>query len=545
MRRAFLQRAVARGATVSHSVAPNSAHAKARIAAFEQTSKSLVAFFGGVHNAADAVPCLMRDFAVAGRLDGARRLLLSVTRDFPLHFLSAAPFDTLLQLLVQQESLSITEVHYVIRMMQAHGLEPTSSTFQSLLEAHLRMHKDCTPLWSELRRSRLKPSSNILRLLIRGAVPASNDVGFIVDVAREYVAGCEAPDKDVLCSLYKQVVAHTEAAPEHALWLLFEIEQRCVVDTISLKQVVERSSLVQLLLKSARCGDCVSAERLVACMERHMMPRTADILSLTLWSYVSAQEIELALDTLEEMSRKGFMETTDINKKWILEELNMPMEKHWLNHLGESMDSTEMVDRAYLHLEQRHRQGRSVSIDSLDAIVMACGRLGDEDRAVETMESYTALGVHPRTKSYNALLLSCAGRNKARQHKTVFEAMLRNGVTPNYHTFRLLIRQAVLCDNVEEALEFVDKAPNYKGVHVDVEMLLPILERAAFVGDEATVLRMMKKAIQCDIGFSSTILRSVVQRLKNHGVDTGPVEELVPVHERMKTKTGLGRRRPR
>ena len=514
----------------------------------------------------------------------------------PMLLLSSAVFDTFLQLLGQQNAISKQEIKYVLHKMDSFPhIERTALTYQTLIEINLTMRHECgcIDLWNEMTargRTRSKPQGiesrsdhdtagvgviselrrvvptpNILRLMIKGVIlpimsgnqnKNSNtqsitsssyqpDVLFIMDVIRHYLAICDITDRDILLSLYKLLVDNPDAGPEDGLWLLFEIEQRCVVDSVSLKQVVDRTTFTSLLLKCAKCGDSVTAERILSCMERHFLPRTMDVLALCLWTYAAAQKIELAFDLLEEMVRKGFLEQTDINKKWIVEDLNWMSDRHFLNILGESMNTVEMVDRAYFHLEARHRQGKSVSVDSLDIVVMACGRLGDEDRAVETMESYASLGVHPRTKSYNALLLSCAGRNKARQHKTVFEAMLRNGVTPNYHTFRLLIRQAVLCDNIEEALEFLEKAPTYKGVFVDVEMMLPIVERAAFVGDEATVLHMMTKAIHADVGFSPTITRAIVQRLSNHGINTDAVAELIPVHEKLRTKTGLGRRRPR
>uniref|UniRef100_A0A7S1R171 Pentatricopeptide repeat-containing protein-mitochondrial domain-containing protein n=1 Tax=Neobodo designis TaxID=312471 RepID=A0A7S1R171_NEODS len=492
----------------------------------------------------DAVIVLLRCCGATRNVDAARRLFLRALRDLHPDDVGASIFDTFLSLLAQQGAVSRAEVTFVLNLMIKQFKVPrTAHTFQALFETHLRLYEDCAALWKTMRKDGVTPSPAVLRLLIHGAVlPGHDDIHFVLDVVGEFVKRCEHSDAAVLEKVFACVVDHRDAAAEHALWLLFELEMRCVLDRKPLTKCVDRANVIRLLLKCAKGGDATTASRTLALMERQQIPATADALALVAWSYARALEVEKAVDALEDMAQRGMLDGVDHTKRFVIEALNQPVQKHYLTTVAECLSSAEAVDRAYFHLEKRKADGKAVSVHTLDVIVLACAKLGDEDRAVETMESYATLGVHPRAQSYNALLVLCGGRNKARQHRTIFEAMLRNGVKPNYHTLRLLIRQAVLTDNIDEALEFLERAPTFPGVRVDVEMLLPVLERAARVGDVATVLEVAHFSLKCDIGIDGTVLRTAISRLKENGVDAAEVEAIIPAHERMRGQYGVGRR---
>jgi hypothetical protein len=276
----------------------------------------------------------------------------------------------------------------------------------------------------------------------------------------------------------------------------------------------------------------------------------------------------------------------------------VPVEKHYLTILAEAIaTSTQTVDRALAHLRARYRgtagllsasggsatgagaaaasaaalietsasagsrNGRSqnasvtaamsastllpqpVSVHSLDVIVLACSKIGDEQRAMATLEQYPSFGVQPRTQSYNALLLACAGRNKARRHRVIFDAMVRRGVAPNYHTLRILIRQAVLCNNMEEALDFLERARTTPGVRMDVEMVLSVFEKACRVGDVETALLASKTALDADIGIDPAIIRLGAERAAELGVDASVLlQETLSSHEKLRGRHGIARK---
>jgi hypothetical protein len=492
----------------------------------------------------DAISLVLRCYGSVRRVDDARRLFQRSITELAADDVTPALFDTFLAMLAQQATVSRAEVAHVLGLMtRTFKLQPTAQTYQSLFEIHLRLFEDCSALWFRMLEDGVQPSPAVLRLLVHGAIlPGHEDIRFVLGVVKQFVERCEQSDTCVLEKLYPVLVNHRDAAPEHALWLLFELEVRCVLDRTALIKVVDRASLIRLLYKCARAGDGTSASRILALMERQQIPATADALSLTAWSYAGASEVEKAVDTLEDMATRGMLDGVDHTKRYVIEAINQPVPKHFLLTVAECFNTPDAIDRAFFHLEKRHAESKAVSVHTLDLIVMASAKIGDEGRAVETMESYAGLGVHPRAQSYNALLLLAGGRAKARQHRTIFEAMLRNGVKPNYHTIRLLIRQAVLCDNIDEALEFLEKAPAFHGVRIDVEMLLPILERAARVGDADTVLEVCNFSLKCDIGIDGTVLRTAVARLRESGADPKAIEEMIPVHEQLRGQYGVGRR---
>lgn len=495
----------------------------------------------------DAVAMLLRCYGAAGRIDAARTLFMRAVTELPQDAVTAPLFDVFLQLLMQQPNVSDAEVAFVLRLMQERfQLKRTAWTYQALVEMKLRLYEDCAAVWREMRADGVEPTPSVLRLLVHGAVlPGHDDIRFVMQVLRAFMTTCDVVDVNLVERIFHVVANHADSSAEHALWLLFELEQRCVAERLVLSSMIERAVVVQMLLKCARCGDAVTAERTIALMERQQMPLTHDALALLLWTYAAAGEYELAVDALEDMALRGLLDGVDHTKRFVVEALNTPIEKHYLALVADAISSKAAVDRCYARLQERKQAGKSVSVHALDVLVLACGRIGDERRALETLESYGDLDVQPRTQSYNALLLSCTGRGKARQHAVIFQAMQRSGVQPNYHTFRLLIRQAVACDNIDEALEFLDRAPTFPGVRIDVEMLLPILERAARVGDVETVVHVARFAVHCDIGIEGTILRTAVLRVQEVGVDATPIEELIPVHEKLRGKYGVGRRAAR
>lgn len=460
-------------------------------------------------------------------------------------------FDTWLQLLVQQATISKAEVKEVLKKMEEESkLKRTAFTYQSLIEAHIRLQLDPSPLYYEMVERKIPRTPSVLSLLVKGVAPFRTKEAeearpqFHLDVLREYLRKSRPSDytADFLKQRLLTFINSADVAPESALWLLLEIEQRCVVDCASLREVVERVPLVQLLLKCARCGDADTVASVVAVMERHLIPKSADVLSLTLCSQAVAGRVTDAFDTLEDMVRRGYLDHVDHTRRFVIEALGHAMERHYLTTLADSLNTVEAVDKAYFYLEARHKKGLPVSVHSLDTVVLACGKIGDETRAVETLDAYPTLGVQPRIQSYNALLLSCTGKNKARRHRAVFEAIRRRGIQPNYHTMRILIRQAVLCNNIEEALGYLEQAKNTPGIRIDVEMVLSIFERACKVGDIDTALHVSKISMECDIGIDAAILRVGCDRLSELGVDASALQETIGVHEKLRGRHGLGRK---
>lgn len=449
-------------------------------------------------------------------------------------------------------------------------------TYLYLIEMHVRMGKDPIALWNEMCRrpdaegllgkysenpkdklpdqttapittgptaAKLEPLFAASKLLLHNVVPHSRDAAFAFSVASTAFATGKI-DRQAMADLFSMWAANDEVSPEQCLWLLLQLELRCVYEQAPMMHLVQKTHLAQLLLRCAKCGDASTAERVLSLAERHLTPKTSDLLALMLWCYTQAEQIEKAFDTLELMARKGFLNNADPFKRYVVESLGYTMDRHFLMALADSLSSKELVDKAYFHMEARYKRGQSVSVHSLDVIVLACSKIGDEARAVETLQSYASLGTQVRTTSYNCLLLAAAGKRKVSFHRTVFESMVKEGIQPNSFTFKLLIRQSVLNENIVEAIEFLEMVPTF-GARTEVEFILPILERAGRAGDLDTVFRMCKYALDSDVGIDSVVLGHVIKNLREHGCDTSTIQEMVPLHDQLRSRSKSARKRVR
>ena len=549
------------------------------------------------HDSRDVALLLMRAYASQGKMEGVRRVFDTCVEQ--LRPLGAPVIDAYLEALTKRNNFSQQDVVNVMALMESGaGAGPVASsaeaaavagapiaksplTYLYLIEMHVRMGKDPVALWNEmLGRSDaevllhcanstnngsygaagaaeevaplaasvvsprlVEPLFAASKLLLHNVVPHSKDAAFGFSVASTAFATGRV-DRQAMADLFAVWSAADEVSPEQCLWLLLQLELRCVYEQSPLMHMVQKTHLAALLLRCAKCGDSATAERVLGLAERHLTPKTADLLALMVWCYTQAEQTDKAFDTLELMARKGFLTNVDPFKRYVVEGLSFTMERHFLMALADALSSKALVDKAYYHMEARHRKGQSVSAHSLDVIVLACSKIGDENRATETLQSYAALGAQPRTNSYNCLLLAATGKRKVGFHRTVFEAMVRDGIQPNSYTFKLLIRQSILNENVAEAIEFLQMVPTF-GARTEVEFILPILERAARAGDLDTVYRMCKYALDSDVGIDSVVLGHVVKHLREHGCDTAAVQEMVPLHDQLRSRSKSARKRVR
>lgn len=566
--------------------------------------------------------------------------------------LNTALFDAYLEVLVKRSVFGQQEVMELLTLMRELHIPKSSLTYLYLIELHLRMNVDPSALWKELEsleedeqrslremmeafvneKEDSSSSSSVVRsaaavaafgyatspqcritpamakaLLFR-YLPSATDSPLVVRIVRKLLQ-LDCLEPAALAQLTLQWIQDSvHYSPEHCVWLLFELEQRCVLERLPLVQWVSRAQLMPLLLQCAKTGDATSCEQVLALLDRHVMAKTAEIYALAAWCYATSYEIEKALDVVELMGRRGFLELTDPFKKYTLETLSLTMDRHFLMMIVDSIFNVGVLNRGIEHLQLRKQSGRAVSVHSLDLLLLACGKLHEEQRALQLFREYPTYGpqVVPRTLSYNALVLSLstsstgrgtsqiqvplvsaltgqpmtasspsattiASSSDAEQNAAtneedrgavtaaaaaasvgvsanqtsaaVLDAMAKSGVRPNAHTFRLLIRHAILCDDIDAAVHFLEQVSTFPGLRVEVEMILPILERAARAGDADTVNRMSKYSLDCDVGIGAVVMNNVVTWLKEHGKDTSLVESHLPMHEALRSRSKVARRR--
>ncbi|CCD13107.1 unnamed protein product [Trypanosoma congolense IL3000] len=542
---------------------------------FRPDEMSLQQFCGGAGYVRDTVLCLMRAFTELGRMDRVREVFMlglrslergkpqaslatAVGKEDTTHqqehvshpsMLNASFFNAYLEVLTRRKNFSKDEVSFILKEMKMAGVDLNALTYHYLIELHIRMGVDPISLWNDMRRSSsVQPLPCTVHSLLLHVVPSSHDPSFVVDVTRAALrCGSSVMDKKLISELMEQWLRNgQDYPPEYVLWLMFELELRCVVDKVSFVQFVQKQHVAELLQRCAKCADAETAAKALAMMDRHVMAKTADILSIVVWCWAQALELEKAFDLLELMSRKGYLDLTDPFKKYTVDCLRQVMDRHFMMALADAMSSPSLIDRVLSHLRSRRQQGYSVSVHSLDLVVLAAAKLGEDRRAMAIAGSYVAeWGVQQRTNTFNCLLVGLSTRRNASLQRVIYDSMQENGVSPNAFTFRVLIRQAVLADSIDEAIEFLQKVTSHTGLRVEVEMVLPILERAARVGDSETVNRISKFALDCDIGIDSVVLNNVVKLLTDAGQDVEVIKGHQPLHEALRSRSKVGRQRAR
>lgn len=534
-------------------------------------------YSGRLAETRDVVAVMFRVYTALGKVDKLRQLFAVAVRD--LHtkgLLNAAVFEHYLEMLTKRKGYNRDEVLFVLKTMEEHNIEKTPLTYLYLIELHLRIGVDPAALWNEMEKKEaealeeelaeggevddavannaaggprfvLLPRQPLitvgaLRAMMIRVLPTIKDQALALRVVKRLLAA-DRVDRQQFADLTTNWMTNPDVAPEHSQWLLFEFEQRCVLEKAALNHYINKFHIVSLLLRCAKAADAITTERILAFMDRHVITKTADVLALVVWCYALAEEIEKGIDVIELMGRKGHLEFTDPFKKFTVDTIQFTMDRHFLMIMADAMNSAALTDRAFAHAQRRKESGKQISVHSLDVIVLACSKLGDEDRAVETLESYPQLGLQPRTQSYNALLLASVGARKSSVHRTIFDAMVRNGVAPNAHTFRLLIRQAVVSNDIDEAVRFLELVTTFPGLRVEVEMILPILERSARAGDVTTSNKVSKYALDCDIGIDSAVMNNVVLLLSEQGCDVSVIQSHLALHETLRSRSKAARRR--
>ncbi|KPA78137.1 putative mitochondrial hypothetical protein [Leptomonas pyrrhocoris] len=512
----------------------------------------------------------------AGAASGTAEPALSWHR---ASLLNASLFNAYLEALTRRSKFAVNEVTFLLEQMKTAGVRRDALTYHYLIELHVRAGYDPIGLWEEMKAQEEPPvlplPATVQTLLLR-VVPSSPDPAFVVDVTKAALRfGTTVMDKRMLADMIEQWLSGTARTtapasssssvdpqrssssssssnrasrypPEYTLWLMLELELRCVLEKASFTQYVQRQHLTELLLQCAKCTDAATAEQVLALMDRHALPKTADVLALVIWCWSQALEVEKTLDLIEWMALKGYLDQVDCFRKAYIDTLRYAMEQHYLMTFAEALSTPALAERALTHLHARRQRGELVSAHSLDLIVLSFARLGEERRALQLVATYeTRWGVSPRTSTFNALLVGCSRHRSTMLHRVVYRTMVNSGVAANVFTFRVLIRQAVVTGNIDEAIFYLEEVTRHPGLRVEVEMILPILERAARVGDGETVNRMSQYSLKCDIGIDKGVLRSVMQQLTEAGQSVEVLKGQLPLHEALRSRSKTGRQRAR
>ena len=257
------------------------------------------------------------------------------------------------------EHLQFEELQLVRKIMDENGLLPDSHTYQALMEIHYRTDIEVTGLWKEMRRRDVSPTAYTLRNILTPIITSHPDPTFVIDVVKS-MTKVNAADYKTLLEVAEGLAVNDNASADELMWVLFELEQVCVLEKILLRDVLHNSTvLMSCFIKCARKGDVWTAELLLALMDRHCYPKSHDIQGLMVYCYAVAKRYAAALDLVNEMGNRGLLEHHEGRRKFNIDSVRVTMDTHYLMILASGLaSSSQEVDKAFYHLEKKETEER-------------------------------------------------------------------------------------------------------------------------------------------------------------------------------------------
>ena len=354
--------------------------------------------------------------------------------------------------------LHFDEVRQVRSALIKNKFAMNALTYQYLIEMHFRAGLDVAPLWWELRSKGITPTLISLKTPLSTVIIKHPDPCLVVDVLR-VMFDIDCVERNVIVNAIEALCRNDACSCEQAAWALFEVEQHCTLEKIQLMDLLESDSIpLRILVKAAKTGNVHANNIMLAFLERHSIPRTHEVFGLSIYALARNGSVNDALDLVNQMGMQGLLDGVEAQKKFSIDSVDVTMEYHYLYVLAITLSSSlQVLDDAYFYLEEKYKADKSVTIHALDLIILACARLSDEQRAMDTVDTYTKVfDIKPRVLTYLYLIQSCGKKNKSRDQKQVFDMILKSGLRPTTAIYKLLIKQALAVDNIDEALQFLE-----------------------------------------------------------------------------------------
>jgi len=114
------------------------------------------------------------------------------------------------------------------------------------------------------------------------------------------------------------------------------------------------------------------------------------------------------------------------------------------------------IDKAYYTLADMHASGRPVCVAAVNAVIAGCVRLGDMDRAFETMlELQRLFMLRPTAEVYGSLMQGCSANGQPETTFLLAEEMAGMGLAPTAETYGSLIHSHIILKRHQDAFNVV------------------------------------------------------------------------------------------
>jgi len=124
-------------------------------------------------------------------------------------------------------------------------------------------------------------------------------------------------------------------------------------------------------------------------------------------------------------------------------------------------------DRAFGVYADMRRERVTPNVYMYSALISACEKAGESDRAFEVYADMRREGVAPDVYAYNALISACEKAGQSDRAFGVYDEMRREGVEPTVITYNALISACAYVGQWRRALVVSDKDMPHAGVHPD------------------------------------------------------------------------------
>jgi hypothetical protein len=329
------------------------------------------------------------------------------------------------------ELVPLDHVDTIVSQMTSLTVERDADTYQHLITLYMMHGMNPRPLWDDMMKNAIMPSN--------AAVLHKMATAF--------------PDGDVILELLQRMAESSTITPQMALvWINFVTSDHSIPPRFLVAMVL---SLEQICRQSNQ--------------------NLSEIVLVTTWRNMEKKcwqfrDIETFDALLEFFKKYGFvkedpgcsfpveMATTLLSCGMLQRGIQIleTMNNYDPECLAAELLSPELVDQAYYMLEARRDKSETVKLATFHVIILACSMMGDEQRAVETLESLPSFNLVPTAVTFGYVLQACGYlHNRARNTEAVIESMSTLGVVPTEAVVNLAVQQLLTYDQITTALRIV------------------------------------------------------------------------------------------
>ena len=417
------------------------------------------------------------------------------------------------------EMIDKTHIAVLHEQMDFYCIESNATTFTYLIALYLQAGQDPSALYADMLAKGITPSNAMFKSILQSLARSFPENDLLAEVFTFFLSHTpvddEAPFSVQRIGLWMLWTAKDSSLSPSLLPLLFQFLLRriealseddrkhlCSVDkaatdaevdkntskdaltTIDVLKVVVKPQLMRHIERHCLWfRDITSYDAIYALLpeeyQKHVLSVKEHVFMVC--ALFSKGSIERGMQSLAETPWEYSIDDAVPEGEKRSKLSNEKMERN-IESLAAELRTTSAVDRAFYAVEEMHRKGVKVSINTLNMIILACNLQGDDVRAYETAEAIQSFNLSPNEMTFKFLLrLSGPFQMRPDQVSAVLQTMesLRIPLTPAI--VHLAVLQLVWHDFITEAMELV--ARSIQSAAIAEKTVMHVVRRLIYIGD--------------------------------------------------------------